>query len=73
MIALGVLLGGMAAVAVVLIVIIMRRGNRRTENADGLLLEQRRREQAWHDRQVFNSRSVHNAPPNMSDSYRNHP
>ncbi|MFF2846839.1 hypothetical protein ACFVT5_10955 [Streptomyces sp. NPDC058001] len=63
----------MAGFVVLLIVIILRRGNRGTENADGLLLEQRRREQAFNDRQIYNSRSVHNGPPTITDSYRNQP
>ena len=62
MVELGILLLLLASFVTYLVVKLLRRGNRRTENADGLLIEQARREQAHADRWTYNSASVHNAP-----------
>ncbi|MFF3949120.1 hypothetical protein ACFYYN_30455 [Streptomyces sp. NPDC001902] len=62
MVELGILLLLLASFVTYLVVKLLRRGNRRTENVDGLLIEQARREQAHADRWTYNSASVHNAP-----------
>lgn len=43
---------------------LLRRGKRRTETAEGLRIEQARREQAANDRSAYGSFSVHNSPTN---------
>ncbi|MFD5426703.1 hypothetical protein [Streptomyces sp. NPDC127084] len=62
---------GLLAVAVVaLIVLLLRRDNKPTENVDGLLIEQARRQTAAHDRASFNALAQHNMPPTMGDGHR---
>ncbi|MFF8918686.1 hypothetical protein ACF08M_36625 [Streptomyces sp. NPDC015032] len=56
-----VMFGLLASAATCLIVVLLRRGSSRTENADGLLLEQRARGDAQHNRAAFRSAAVHNS------------
>ncbi|MEU1623664.1 hypothetical protein ABZ479_41090 [Streptomyces sp. NPDC005722] len=62
MVEFGILLFLLVSFVAFLVVKLLRRSNRRTENADGLLIEQARREQAHADRWTYNSATVHNAP-----------
>ncbi|MEU4092870.1 hypothetical protein [Streptomyces sp. NPDC026673] len=57
-----VFLSLLAVVVVFLIVKLMRRGSSRTQNADGLRIEEARREQAHDDRMSYNSLAVHQYP-----------
>ncbi|MET8787562.1 MULTISPECIES: hypothetical protein [unclassified Streptomyces] len=70
MVELGVLLGLMVALAVTLIVKLTRRGSGTTRNAEGLLIEQTRRVQAYNDRVSYNANTMHGSSPTMSDNYR---
>ncbi|MCP9958632.1 hypothetical protein [Streptomyces sudanensis] len=54
----GVFLGLLVATALALIVVLLRRGNRRTDDAEGLLIEQRRRLQAQQDRANYAAHSL---------------
>lgn len=65
-----VFLGLLALSAAFLIVKLLRRGTSRTENADGLLIEQARRDQAHVDRMSYNSSTLHNIPYPWGDSPR---
>ncbi|MFJ9575226.1 hypothetical protein ACIRQF_02410 [Streptomyces sp. NPDC101191] len=69
MTALLVLIGTLAALAVVLVVVLLRRGSGVTENADGLVTEQARRERAHLDRSNFSSAAVHSSLPTMTDRH----
>ncbi|MEV5971364.1 hypothetical protein [Streptomyces sp. NPDC051921] len=69
MAALLVLFGILAALAVLLVVVLLRRGNGATEDAEGLILEQARREQAHLDRSNFSSVAVHSSLPTMTDHH----
>ncbi|MFF7215899.1 hypothetical protein ACFZAU_36085 [Streptomyces sp. NPDC008238] len=62
MVEFGILLFLLVSFVAFLVVKLLRRGYRRTENVDGLLIEQARREQAHADRWTYNSATVHNAP-----------
>ncbi|KPI04162.1 hypothetical protein OV450_4367 [Actinobacteria bacterium OV450] len=57
---LGVFFGVMGLAALWMIWVVLRRGNRRTETAEGLLIEQARREQAASDRSSYSANAVHN-------------
>ncbi|MGH4028692.1 hypothetical protein ACQB60_07120 [Actinomycetota bacterium Odt1-20B] len=70
MFALLTLFGLLAAVATLLIVVLLRRGNRRTENADGLLIEQRRRAQARADRTTYGAGAVRHSTTPFGDRSR---
>ncbi|MEU5381495.1 hypothetical protein [Streptomyces sp. NPDC005968] len=70
MIELGVLFGLMLALAMALIFKLMRRGSGTTRNAEGLLIEQTRRIQAYNDRVSYNANTMHGSSPTMSDNYR---
>ncbi|MGW6704028.1 hypothetical protein ACWGDE_03890 [Streptomyces sp. NPDC054956] len=59
MIELGVFFGAAGLAALWMIVKLLRRGGRRTEPAEGLRIEQARREQASSDRVSYNSTAVH--------------
>ncbi|MEU9857625.1 hypothetical protein [Streptomyces sp. NPDC047974] len=65
-----VLFGVLGGLVALLTVVLVRRGGSRTDTAEGLLIEERARIQAAHDRVSYHSRSVHNAPPNQSDSHQ---
>lgn len=62
MVEVGILLFLLASFAAFLIVMLLRRGNRRTETADGLRIEQARRDQAHSDRMTYNSLATHGNP-----------
>ncbi|WP_411104900.1 hypothetical protein [Streptomyces sp. cmx-4-9] len=62
MVELGVFFGVMVAAAAWMMRTLLRRGNRKTESADGLRIEQARREQAVSDRSSYSSNAVHNSP-----------
>ncbi|MET9887642.1 hypothetical protein ABZZ20_31820 [Streptomyces sp. NPDC006430] len=62
MIELGVFFGVMGLAALWMVRILLQRGNRRTETAEGLRIEQARREQAVSDRSSYNSDVLHNSP-----------
>ncbi|WP_328303252.1 hypothetical protein OG389_35305 [Streptomyces sp. NBC_00435] len=64
MIELGVFLGVIGLAALWMVRILLRRGKRRTETAEGLRIEQARREQAASDRSSYGSFAVHNTPMN---------
>ncbi|MFI8183180.1 hypothetical protein OG539_03210 [Actinacidiphila glaucinigra] len=67
----GILLLLLVSFVTYLVVKLLRRSNRRTENADGLLIEQARRRQAYDDRCAYNSAFVHHAPlPHSSVVFR---
>ncbi|MEU8618950.1 hypothetical protein [Streptomyces sp. NPDC048623] len=68
-----VLFGVLAACAALLIVVLLRRGSGVTENADGLILEQARREQAHDDRSNFSTMAVHSSLPTMTDHHHRRP
>lgn len=68
-----VLLGILTACAVLLITVLLRRGGAPTQNAEGLLLEQTRREQAHLDRSNFSSIAVHSNLPTMTDHHHRRP
>jgi hypothetical protein len=70
MIELGVLFGLMVTLAIALIVKLVRRGSSTTECAEGLLVEQARRVQAYNDRVSFNANTMHGSSPTMTDHYR---
>ncbi|MBT2438605.1 hypothetical protein J7E93_00370 [Streptomyces sp. ISL-36] len=65
-----VLFGVLGGSVALLVVKLMRRGSGRTENVEGLLIEQARREQAHSDRTSFSSFASHNSPPTTGDSHR---
>ncbi|MFB6830324.1 hypothetical protein [Streptomyces hydrogenans] len=65
-----VFFGVLGGLVVLLTVVLLRRGGSRTDNAEGLRIEEQARIQAAHDRVSYNARSVHNGPPNQSDSYQ---
>ncbi|APE25346.1 MULTISPECIES: hypothetical protein [Streptomyces] len=67
--ALLVLLAVLVGVGALLVVTLLRRGRGGTDTAEGLLLEQRARDQAHHDRVSFSSSAVHNSVPTASDAY----
>jgi hypothetical protein len=69
-ISLGLLFGLLAAAIIALIVVLRRRAYSRTTNADGLLIEQSRRVQAYNDRVSHNALSMPDNAPTLSDSYR---
>ncbi|MEU4091578.1 hypothetical protein [Streptomyces sp. NPDC026673] len=52
----------LASFATFLVVKLLRRGNRPTETADGLRIEQARRDQAHSDRMTYNSLATHGSP-----------
>ncbi|KUL63875.1 MULTISPECIES: hypothetical protein [unclassified Streptomyces] len=62
--------GVLGAAALFLIVVLLRRGGSRTENADGLRIERRRREQASIDRATYHSSAVHKEPPTRRQRHR---
>ncbi|MFD8075501.1 hypothetical protein ACFV3E_22960 [Streptomyces sp. NPDC059718] len=62
MVELAIFLLLLASFATFLTVKLLRRSNRRTETADGLRIEQARREQAHSDRMTFNSLATHGNP-----------
>ncbi|MFG2987698.1 hypothetical protein ACGFYQ_42195 [Streptomyces sp. NPDC048258] len=59
---LGVFFGVMGLAALWMVWSLLRRGNRRTETAEGLLIEQARREQAASDRSSYNATAMLNSP-----------
>ncbi|MFE9659118.1 hypothetical protein [Streptomyces sp. NPDC005955] len=69
MLTLGILFGVLVAVVVWLVVVLLRRPSTSTENADGLLIEQRHRAQAHADRQTYHSNAVHGRPPSFRDDH----
>ncbi|MEU9618217.1 MULTISPECIES: hypothetical protein [unclassified Streptomyces] len=56
-----VMFGVLASAVAYLIVVLLRRGSSRTENSDGLLMEQRARDEARHTRAAFHSVAIHNS------------
>ncbi|MFD4317024.1 hypothetical protein [Streptomyces sp. NPDC058548] len=64
-----VLFGVLAGVGALLAVTLLRRGRGGTDTAEGLLMEQEARRQAYDDRVSFSSAAVHNAVPTASDAY----
>ncbi|MFG3343767.1 hypothetical protein ACGF1Z_01750 [Streptomyces sp. NPDC048018] len=64
-----VLFAVLAVLVAVLVVVLLRRGNGGTENADGLVMEQARRERAHLDRSNFSSTAVHSSLPTMTDQH----
>ncbi|MCT9094271.1 hypothetical protein N4G70_36360 [Streptomyces sp. ASQP_92] len=65
-----VFLGLLVGAALFLIVTLLRRGNTPTEQADGLLIEQRSRTRARSERARFGTFGAHFALPTMADLYR---
>ncbi|GAA3933107.1 hypothetical protein GCM10022244_47080 [Streptomyces gulbargensis] len=67
--ALLVMFGGFWGLVVLLTVVLTRRRRRysRTESAEGLLIEQRAREQAAQDRVTYHPLAVHDAPISYKD------
>ncbi|MGW5865231.1 hypothetical protein ACWFRJ_23990 [Streptomyces sp. NPDC055239] len=63
-------LGLMGLAALLLIVVLLRRRHTPTENADGLLLEQSRRERARADRASYSSFAARNNPFSETDQPR---
>ncbi|MER8005371.1 hypothetical protein [Streptomyces sp. NPDC094149] len=70
MIELGVLFGLLVAGAAALIFVLLRRGNSGTQNVEGLLIEQARREQAHNDRVTYNAGAVDRTVPTLRDHDR---
>ncbi|MGW6691290.1 hypothetical protein [Streptomyces sp. NPDC054961] len=67
MIELGVFFGVMGLAALWMVRTLLRRGNRRTETAEGLRIEQARREQAHRDRNAYSATALHNSPTHGID------
>ncbi|CAM5679498.1 hypothetical protein SAVIM338S_07285 [Streptomyces avidinii] len=59
---LGVFFGVTALAASWMVWTLLRRGNRRTETAEGLRIEQARREQAHNDRTSYSASALHGSP-----------
>ncbi|MET9467276.1 hypothetical protein ABZY44_21215 [Streptomyces sp. NPDC006544] len=64
---LGLFFGVMGLAVLWMVRILLRRGNRRTETAEGLRIEQARREQAHHDRISYGATALHNSPTHGID------
>lgn len=58
---LGVFFGVMGLAAAWMVWTLLRRGKRRTETAEGLRIEQARRDQAHNDRTSYSSNAVHSS------------
>ncbi|MEU8587287.1 hypothetical protein AB0C59_09835 [Streptomyces sp. NPDC048664] len=71
MVTLAVFLGVLAALSGMLVGILLRRGGRPTLNADGLRIEQARRERAARDRKTYNAFTQHSGTPAASDDHGN--
>ncbi|MGW2721691.1 hypothetical protein [Streptomyces sp. NPDC001492] len=65
-----VFFGLLAGAVGTLVWVLLRRDNGPTENADGLLIEEARRQAADRDRRSFNALAQHNMTPTMGDSYQ---
>ncbi|MFD9789797.1 hypothetical protein ACFWXK_02475 [Streptomyces sp. NPDC059070] len=73
MVTLAVFLGVLVAVVITLVWVVLRRGNGSTDHAEGLLIEEARRQQAYRDRQSFGTFAQHNMPPSMGDYFHTQP
>ncbi|WP_338492608.1 hypothetical protein [Streptomyces sp. SJL17-4] len=69
-----VLFGVLWGLVGLLVLVHARRSRRysRTEGAEGLLIEQRAREQAAEDRVTYHPLAVHDAPINYKDIHNRH-
>ncbi|MFD8571201.1 hypothetical protein [Streptomyces sp. NPDC059639] len=65
-----VLFSVLALLVGALVLKLLTRSGGHTENADGLRIEQARRNRASADRSTYSAASVHNLPPSFRDTPR---